>query len=85
MKTKDIKQGETYMFVGTESPARKHLEGEEFTVVEIKAVWRRVIRKGSRKVKRFFNADGVGARADELEPLDSKNTTEKPANEADPF
>jgi hypothetical protein len=85
MNTKDIKQGETYMFVGTESPARKHLEGEPFTVVEIKAVWRRMQRKGSRKVKRFFNADGVGARADELEPLDSKTPTEKPANEADPF
>jgi hypothetical protein len=85
MKSKDIKQGETYMFVGTESPARKHLEGEPFTVQEIRAVWRRVFRKGSRKVKRFFNADGVGARADELEPLDSKIPTEMPATEPDPF
>lgn len=69
------------MFVATDSPARKHLEGEEFTVVEIKAVFRRFPRKGTRKVKRFFNADGVGARAEELEPLDSKITTEN--HEAD--
>jgi hypothetical protein len=69
VKSNEIKQGETYLFVATESPARKHLEGEPFTVVDIKAVFRRIHRKGTRKVKRFFNADGVGARADELEPL----------------
>lgn len=85
MKSSQIKQGETYMFVATDSPARKHLEGEPFTVVNIKAVWRRLKLKGSKKVKRFFNADGVGARADELEPMDSETTTEKPPIEADPF
>lgn len=56
------------MFVATDSPARKHLEGTEFTVQEIRPVWRRQFKQ-SKKVKRFFNADGVGARADELEPL----------------
>jgi hypothetical protein len=83
MKSSDIKTGETYMFVATDSPARKHLEGQPFTVYEIKAVWRRI--RGTRKVKRFFNEDGVGARADELEPLDSGNTTEKPADDDLPF
>lgn len=68
MKASRIKPGETYFFVATDSPARKHLEGTPFEVVEIKAVWRRQFKK-SRKTKRFFNAEGVGARAEELEPL----------------
>lgn len=69
MKSADIKIGETYTFMGSESPARQHMAGEPFTVTEIKSVWRRINRRRS-KVKRFFNADGVGARADELEPMD---------------
>ena len=77
MKSNEIKTGETYTFMGSESPARSHLAGEPFTVVEIKNVWRRV-NKGRRKVKRFFNADGVGARADELEPIDEPRDDEKP-------
>lgn len=85
MKGGDIKQGETYMFVATDSPERKDLEGQEFTVVQIKPVWRRFKGKGTRKVKRYFNADGVGARAEELEPQDSETTTEKPTDDGDPF
>jgi len=69
MKSDEIKVGETYTFMGSDSPARAHLAGEPFTVTEIKSVWRRVNR-GRRKVKRFFNAEGVGASADELEPMD---------------
>lgn len=69
MKYSEIKVGETYLFVGSDSLSRKHLEGEEFTVTDIKLVWRQRFKK-SRKVKRFFNADGVGARPEELEPLD---------------
>lgn len=79
MRGSEIKQGETYMFVATDSPARKHLEGQPFTVVEIKAVWRRV--RGTRKVKRFFNEDGVGARADELEPLDATPVATPPPDD----
>ena len=76
MKSADIKTGETYTFMGSESPARSHIEpGTPFTVVEIKAVWRKIKRAGSRKVKRFFNEDGVGARADELEPRDEPERT----------
>lgn len=75
MKSSQVKQGETYLFVATDSQARKHLEGQPFYVAEIKAVWRRTFKQ-SRRVKRFFNEDGIGARAEELEPLDSVNTTE---------
>lgn len=71
MKSSDIKEGETYMFMGSESPARAHLAGTHFKVTEIKAVWRRQFKQ-SKRVKRFFNEDGIGARADELEPLDDK-------------
>lgn len=78
MKASDIKEGGTYMFVATDSLSRKHLEGELFTVVQIKNVWRRRF-KTSRKVKRFFNSDGIGARAEELEPWDESET------EMDPF
>lgn len=69
MKAADIIIGETYLFVATESVARKHLEGQPFTVTGKKSVWRRLNRR-SRRVNRFFNDDGIGARADELEPLD---------------
>jgi hypothetical protein len=85
MKSADIKQDETYLFVGTDSPARKHLEGEEFTVTRIEYVWRRLKKKGSRRVKRFFNEAGDGARAEELEPLDRENTQENPPPEDLPF
>lgn len=73
MKSSEIKIGETYTFVATESQARKHLEGQPFTVVEIKPVWRRLFKQ-SKRVKRFFNEDGIGARADELEPMDDETT-----------
>lgn len=69
MKGSDIKTGETYLFVATDQQSRKHLEDTEFTVVDIRKVWRKTYKK-SRQVKRYFNADGVGARAEELEPLD---------------
>jgi uncharacterized protein YifE (UPF0438 family) len=75
MKANEIRQGETYLFVATDSAARKHLEGELFTVVRIENVWRKVY-KSSRKVKRFFNDAGDGARADELEPIDGKSLTD---------
>lgn len=78
MKSSEIKVDETYLFLATDSPARKHLEGQEFTVVRIEAVWRRLKKKGSRRVKRFFNEDGVGARAEELEPLDKPKTVDAP-------
>lgn len=69
MKSNQIKVGETYTLVATEAPGRKHLEGQPFTVTEIKNVFRRLkFRGGTRKVKRFFNAEGDGARAEELEP-----------------
>lgn len=68
MKASDIKIGETYLFIGSDSPARKHLEGTSFTVTEVKSVWRRA-NKTSRRVKRFFDANGIGARADELGEL----------------
>lgn len=69
MKAADIIIGETYLFVATESAARKHLEGQPFTVTGKRAVWRR-LSKSSRRVNRFFNEDGIGARPEELEPLD---------------
>lgn len=71
MRSRDIKEGETYMFVATDALERKKLEGQPFTVVEIKNVFRRLkFRGGTRKVKRFFNEEGLGARAEELEPMD---------------
>lgn len=76
MKTNEIKEGETYLFIGTDSPARKALEGQPFKVVEIKAVWRRRFKQ-SRRVKRFFNEDGIGARADELEPMDVEERADR--------
>jgi hypothetical protein len=74
MLKQDIEIGGTYLFVGTDSPKRKHLTGKPFTVTDIKKVPRKIIArrgKGLRTVKtwRIFNEDGIGARADELEPM----------------
>jgi hypothetical protein len=85
MKSSDIEQGKTYLFLATDAPARKHLEGEEFTVTRIEYVWRRLKKKGSRRVKRFFNEAGDGARAEELEPLDEGKPSENPPPEDLPF
>jgi hypothetical protein len=68
MRKQDIEVGETYLFVATDNPTRKHLEGQPFKVVERKAVFRK-LKRGTRKPIRFFNENGVGARAEELEPL----------------
>ncbi len=82
MRSKDIIEGGTYLFLATEALGRKHLEGKPFTVVEIKAVFRRLkFKGGTRKVKRFFNEDGIGARAEELEPIDH----EQPEQEDSPL
>lgn len=68
MKSSEIKIGETYLFVATDSPTRKHLEGQPFEVTEKRRVWRRV--KGKRaNVYRFFDQLGHAARAEELELL----------------
>jgi hypothetical protein len=72
MKRDDIEVGQTYLFVGSDSPKRKHLAGQPFTVASKDQVYRKVSyrhKKRSMKVTRFFNDDGIGARADELEPL----------------
>lgn len=68
MKHSDIEVGKTYLFVATDSPARKHLEGTAFTVTNKDKVWR---RKGGRRHRswRAFNADGVAVRPDELGEL----------------
>src|SRR4051812_35995003 len=68
MRKQDIEVGETYLFVATDNPTRKHLEGQPFKVVERKAVFRK-LKRGTRKPIRFFNENGVGARAEELGPL----------------
>src|SRR4051812_11895548 len=68
MQKQDIEVGETYLFVATDNPTRKHLEGQPFKVVERKAVFRK-LKRGTRKPIRFFNENGVGARAEELGPL----------------
>lgn len=68
MKSSEIKIGETYLFVATDSPTRKHLEGQPFEVTEKRRVWRRV--KGKRaNVYRFFDQLGHAAMAEELEPI----------------
>lgn len=72
MKSSEIKIGETYLFVATENPLRKGLEGKPFTVYEIKRVWRRVNKKRAN-VKRYFNENGEAARAEELEPMTLTN------------
>lgn len=68
----DVQVGETYLFTGSSSPKRQHLAGELFTVHDAKQVWRKMTyMRGRRTTKtwRFFNEDGIGARAEELEPL----------------
>src|SRR5687767_15070322 len=69
MEHKQIKEGETYMFVATLDPKRKHLEGTPFTVASKKKVWRAQTVGRRHKVMRIFNSDGVAVRPDELEPL----------------
>lgn len=72
MKKQDIELGVTYLFMGSESPKRKHLAGQPFTVVTIDKVYRKVSyrhKKRLMKVTRFFNEDGIGARAEELGEL----------------
>ncbi len=73
MKGTDISIDETYLFLATDSPARKHLEGMAFTVVRKELVYRR-LKKGTRKTYRYFNDDGVGARAEELQPLPDRES-----------
>jgi hypothetical protein len=70
MRGKDISVGETYLFLATDSQARKHLEGQPFTVDRIEPVWRRLGGR-SRRVKRYYNQEGDAARAEELEPIDA--------------
>lgn len=68
MKQSEIKIGETYLFVATDSVTRKHLEGKPFEVVRKEKVWRK-LKKRRAYVYRFFNEQGDGARAEELEPI----------------
>lgn len=86
MHHKDIKEGEDYLFLATDSATRKHLELTIFTVAEIKQVYRKVTwghRKASRQVYRYFDHDGVGARADELQELpENWPTLTEPQREA---
>jgi hypothetical protein len=82
MKKTDIEVGTTYLFVGSDSPKRKHLAGLPFTVVSVDRVYRKVAyRKGKRsmKVTRFFNAEGIGAKAEELETLPNQGFHTCPA------
>jgi len=69
MKQNDIVIGETYLFVGSDNPVRAHLAGKPFKVVDKRAVFRKFKGQVTRKRNRFFNDDGVGARAEELEPI----------------
>jgi len=75
MLKSEIVVGETYYFVGSDSPTRKHLAGMPFKVVRKERVFRKQAyrrgkaRTGTVKVLRFFNDDNIGARAEELEPL----------------
>jgi hypothetical protein len=72
MKRDDIEVGETYLFVGSDSPKRKHLAGQPFTVVSKDRVYRKVKyrhKNRTMKVTRFFNDEGVGASAEELGAL----------------
>jgi hypothetical protein len=68
MKHTDIKEGETYHFVATTDPSRRHLEGTPFTVAKLSAVHRRAGKAG-RKRYRAYDAGGGWAEPDELEPL----------------
>lgn len=72
MQHTDIKEGQDYLFLATDSATRKHLELTVFHVAEIRKVFRKLTwgqRKASRQVTRYFDHDGVGARADELQEL----------------
>lgn len=69
MLVKEIEDGTTYLFVATDNVARQALVGYPFTVQYRKAVFRKFKGQATRKRIRFFNDDGVGARAEELEPL----------------
>lgn len=69
MLVKEIEDGATYLFVATDSADRQPLVGYPFTVQYRKAVFRKFRGQATRKRLRFFNDDGVGARAEELEPL----------------
>lgn len=69
MHKTDIVDGDTYLFVATDNPTRAHLVGHVFTVRYRRAVFRKFKGQATRKRLRFFNDDGVGARAEELEPL----------------
>ena len=72
MKSAEIQVGTTYTFVATDDMARKHLEGQPFEVVSEKKV-PGGFRRGQRIYKkRFLNAAGDWARADELQPLDDQ-------------
>lgn len=90
MLKSDIQVGETYLFIGSDSPKRAHLAGELFTVDSIDRVYRKMsYLRGKRtsKVLRFFNDEGIGARAEELEPLpgqdseDWRDMSEEPTTE----
>jgi hypothetical protein len=69
MRSKDITDGNTYFFVATDNPTRAHLVGRPFTVAYRQAVFRKFRGCATRKPLRFFNEDGVGARASELDEL----------------
>lgn len=73
MNQPDIVIGTTYLFMVTRSWKKKELEGKPFKVVSSRLVWRYVHGHSWTKQRRFYNAEGYGARADELEPL--PNTT----------
>jgi hypothetical protein len=69
MHKNDILIGETYLFLTTDSPARKHLQGQPFTVVAKPRVWRKFARRGkvkTWKVTRIQNDNGDLARPEEL-------------------
>lgn len=75
MKRQDIKVGQTYHFVATDSPERQHLVGQPFTVVDLQPVWRR-LKRGRKKVYRALGDNGVWARPEELEPLPENNCSD---------
>src|ERR1700749_5089465 len=83
MLKEDIIIGETYLFVGSDSPTRAHLAGSHFTVVRKDRVFRKAVYSGSkkrtRKGLRFFNDDNIGARAEELEPLKAEEIQHDPS------
>lgn len=67
----DVQVGETYLFIGSDNAKRQYLTGQPFKVERADKVFRKISwnhSKRSVKSLRFFNADGIGARAEELEP-----------------